>query len=261
MRTDWVFVYFDGKLGLAKISSDMRSSAGHPLNRGGELFKFPQSEPEEDVLAQQPAGRLSAAACCWSRKCVSTTRQWRACQVAGRCRERKTGVTRRLESKSLDEFLELLGQTSWESVCEAYLSMEHHFVRTGLSSGGTLQDFDVVGRRSTDGVRILAQCKKNPEAVPIDDGFIDAIGKPSASRIAFYFAFRRLQWKSSLAHPDGRPEDHSPLVKNAGRDKIFRVATRRMRQAARLSLGGPSAIEVSGTGPLTPSRNTARFKG
>jgi hypothetical protein len=185
---DWVFVYFDGKLGLAKISSDVRSSAGHPLNRGGESFKFRNiSRKKTFSLNSLPdAFRLLPAA---GRGNVFQPRgSGELVKLLGDAAN-DAGVTRQLESKSLDEFLKLLGPSSWESVCEAYLIMEHHFVPTGLSSGGTLQDFDVVGRRSTDGARILAQCKKNPEPVLIDDGFIDAIGKPGASRIAFYFAF------------------------------------------------------------------------
>ena len=154
-------MYFDGKLGLAKISSDMRSSAGHPLNRGGELFKFRNiSRKKTFSLNSLPdAFRLLPAA---GRGNVFQPRgSGELAKLLGGAAN-EAGVTRRLESKSLDEFLELLGQTSWESVCEAYLSMEHHFVRTGLSSGGTLQDFDVVGRRFTDGSEYLRNVRKTP---------------------------------------------------------------------------------------------------
>jgi hypothetical protein len=94
-----------------------------------------------------------------------------------------------LRGKDLPEFLELLGPSSWESVCQAYLSLEHRFVPTGLRCGGTLPDLDIVGRRSTDGARIIAQCKKDPKAEPIADSFLETAGRSRKGQKAFYFAF------------------------------------------------------------------------
>src|SRR5690349_15810474 len=37
---DWIVVYFENKLHLAHIRSEMVSSRDHPLNREGELFKY-----------------------------------------------------------------------------------------------------------------------------------------------------------------------------------------------------------------------------
>jgi hypothetical protein len=185
---DWVLVYFDNTLSLAHVCSEIRSAVDHPLNRVLETFKYRKIKRKKSFsLDRLPdAFRLLRAA---GRGNVF---QPRGCGelvklLGASANERE--VASLLEEKELDEFLELLGPTSWESVCQAYLSLEHSFVPTGLRYGGILPDFDIVGRRATDGTRILAQCKKTPHPVFIQDGFLSAVGKPAKGLIAFYFAF------------------------------------------------------------------------
>jgi hypothetical protein len=187
-RKDWVLIYFDGKLRLARVSGEIMSSRTHPFNRKGELFKYRKIVGKKSFsLDRLPdAFRLLAAA---GRGNVFQPRgAGELVKLLGEAPD-EAGVVERLESKSLDELLDLLGPTSWESVCEAYLCLAHGFVPTGLKIGGTLRDFDIVGRRSADGARILAQCKKDPQPVPIQGEFLDAIGKRSRTTIAFYFAY------------------------------------------------------------------------
>ena len=74
-------------------------------------------------------------------------------------------------------------------MCLAYLIIEHEFVPAGLALGGTLADVDIVGRRRSDGARILAQCKKDPHPVAIADGFLEAIADLGKNGMAFYFAY------------------------------------------------------------------------
>jgi hypothetical protein len=62
-------------------------------------------------------------------------------------------------------------------------------VPTGLSTGRTLPVFDIGGRRVPDGLHILAQCKKNPGSVLIDDSFAAAVTHYGTPHKAFYFAF------------------------------------------------------------------------
>ena len=187
-RKDWILVYFGGTLRLARMSETVMSSATHPFNRKGELFKYRKITGKKSFsLDRLPdAFRLLAAA---GRGNVFQPRgASELVKLLGESPD-EAGVVERLESRSLDEMLDLLGPTSWESVCEAYLSLEHHFVPTGLKTGGTLRDFDIVGRRSTDGARILAQCKKNPRPAPIQDEFLDAIASSGGTEMAFYFAY------------------------------------------------------------------------
>jgi len=187
-RKDWVLVYFDGALHLAHVCSEIRSSPNHPLNRGGELFKYRKiSHKKPFSLDRLPdAFRLLRAA---GRGNVFQPRgSGDLVKLLGQALDEEE-VTKQLETTDFDTFLRLLGPTSWESVCQAYLSIEFHFIPTGLRYGGTLPDFDIVGRRSTDGARILAQCKKNPNPAAMEAAFIDGIGKPTKRLMAFYFTY------------------------------------------------------------------------
>jgi hypothetical protein len=90
----------------------------------------------------------------------------------------------------LDEALDVLGPTAWESLCEAYLTIEHGFVPTGLATGRTLPGVDIVGRSTTQsGARILAQCKKDPRRGGIEKEFLKAIADLPKNGMAFYFAY------------------------------------------------------------------------
>jgi hypothetical protein len=185
---DWVLVYVDNCLALAHVCSEMRSSKHHPLNREGETFKYRKIEGKKSFsLDRLPdAFRLLRAA---GRGNVFQPRgSGELVKLLGAA-SHESDVAVLLGAKDLSAFLELLGPTSWESVCHAYLSFEHSFVPTGLRYGGTLPDFDIIGRRSTDGARILAQCKKNPHPVVIEDRFLSAVGESRKGQLAFYFAF------------------------------------------------------------------------
>lgn len=187
-RRDWVLVYFNNTLSLAHVCSDIRSSPTHPLNRGGETFKFRRVRSKKSFSLD----RLPDAFRLLRGVGRGNVFQPRGCSELIKLLGASTteaDVSGLLETKNLFEFLQLLGPTSWESVCQAYLSLQHHFVPTGLRYGGTLPDFDIIGRRLTDGARIFAQCKKDPNPIEVDGRFTDAIGKPSRDRLAFYFAF------------------------------------------------------------------------
>jgi hypothetical protein len=104
--------------------------------------------------------------------------------------EDESSVYRALATKSFDELIDLLGASAWESFCEAYLILEEGFVPTGLSTGRTLPTLDIVGRRRSDGLRIIAQCKKDVIAKPIEGGFADVCASLDGVRhVAYYFAF------------------------------------------------------------------------
>ncbi|MGD0907377.1 MAG: hypothetical protein ABSA96_07330 [Candidatus Acidiferrales bacterium] len=62
---------------------------------------------------------------------------------------------------SWNEWIDFLGPKGWESLCTGYLILQHDFLPTGLITGGTLKDFDMIGANFKTGERIFAQCKKD----------------------------------------------------------------------------------------------------
>ncbi len=94
-----------------------------------------------------------------------------------------------LSGLPFDETVKLLGPSAWESLCTAYLTLEHGFVTTGLSTGRTLPTFDIVGRRVPDGMHIFAQCKKDWQSVAVEDSFTEALATHPGPYKAFYFAY------------------------------------------------------------------------
>jgi hypothetical protein len=86
------------------------------------------------------------------------------------------------------EWMGILGPSCWESISLGYLTMELGFVATGLELGGTLPTFDMIGRDRA-GRRILAQCKKNPLPVPMDEEFIRLASESGSDSQYFYFSY------------------------------------------------------------------------
>ena len=184
---DWAIVYFDGVLGLAHTCSKILSASDHPLNGNGEVFKYRKIKSKKSFsLNRLPDGfRILSFA---GRGNIYEPRGSAGlARLLGEARS-ESEVTDVLKSKSLGEALMLLGPESWESLCQAYLILEHHFVPTGLATGRTLPNVDIVGRRSTDGARILAQCKKDPNPVCAPEEFLEAIAD-LGNGLAFFFAF------------------------------------------------------------------------
>ena len=108
------------------------------------------------------------------------------------------------------DLIDFMGAYAWESLCTAYLVLEHGFVPTGPATGRTLPIFDIVGRRMQDGAHILAQCKKAPGKVAMDDAFVAAIGAHRGQLVAFYFAY------------GGCREEPPPRVEVFGRPEMLR---------------------------------------
>ena len=185
---DWVVVYFDSALHLAHISSELVSSQDHPLNRGGELFKHRKINSKKSFSLNRLPDAFRVLR---SAGRGNVFQFWGGGELVTLLGEAstETDVTNILKSKPLDEALDLLGPTAWESVCLAYLVIEYEFVPAGLALGRTLADIDIVGRRKSDGARILAQCKKDPHPMAIADGFLEAIADLGENGMAFYFAY------------------------------------------------------------------------
>lgn len=97
-------------------------------------------------------------------------------------------VTERIAAMPADEWLDVLSWSGWESFCLGYLILRERFVPAGLNVGRTLPDFDIVGR-ARDGTRIVAQCKKEPHAIGVPDGFTNAVRELAPPFTAYLFAF------------------------------------------------------------------------
>jgi len=185
---DWVVVYFDNALHLAHVGSKLLSSRDHPLNRERELFKYFKVKGKKSFSLNRLPDAFRVLRSAGRSNVYQLRSAGELIKLLGQA-STESDVANTLKSKDLDEALELLGPTTWESVCLAYLVIEHDFVPAGLALGGTLADVDIAGRRKSDGARILAQCKKNPGPVAISDGFLEAVGDLGENGIAFYFAY------------------------------------------------------------------------
>lgn len=185
---DWIVVYFDNKLHLARVASALLSSQDHPLNREGEVFKYRRIKNKKSFSLNRLPDAFRVLRSAGRSNVYQLRSGGELVKLLGDA-STESDVTNALRRKSLEEALELLGPTTWESVCLAYLIVEHEFVPAGLALGGTLADVDIVGRRRADGARVLAQCKKDPYPVAIANGFLEAIADLGKDGIAFYFAY------------------------------------------------------------------------
>jgi hypothetical protein len=185
---DWVIAYFENSLHLAHVCSELRSSRSHPLNRKGEIFKFRKIRAKKSFSLDDLPDTFRLLSGVGRGNVFQPRGLGDLVALLGAASDERE-VREQLRGKNLADFTELLGPASWESVCQAYLSLEHNFVPTGLRCGGTLPDLDIVGRRSTDGARIIAQCKKDPGPKPIADGFLKTLSGSRNNQKAFYFAF------------------------------------------------------------------------
>lgn len=193
---DWVVVFLSDRaqFGLAHLEPEMHSADDHELNQPyptpgvKEVFKFRRTintkvfriEDLPDayhLLAAQGRGNV--------HEFHGMRNHVRLLAESKNVQEVRATLSR----MPYDDLIDFLGASAWESVCTAYLTLEHGFVPTGLSTGYTLPIFDIVGRRVPDGLHILAQCKKNPYSVAIDSTFAETLEAYEAPHKAFYFAF------------------------------------------------------------------------
>ena len=187
---DWVFVYLRDtrEIGVAKADGEVISEEGHPLNmEEGEYFKFRKLTNKKTFSVSElpDAYRL-----------LPSQGQGNVFQFVSMLEHAKLlaesadfdALNKTFREKPFDVLLDLLGASAWESFAFAYLIWEEGFTPTGLSVGKTLPTVDIIGRRK-DGSRILAQCKKNPRPIHIDEEFLKLGETLSQGDTAFYFAY------------------------------------------------------------------------
>ncbi len=193
---DWVVVYLRSRaeIGLARLEEGIQSDEHHPLNErvgdgtGTELFKYRRIAKQKTFkIAELPDAYLLLAA--QGRGNVHEFHGMRG-HVELLAESNDIRALRAfLKEIPFEQLIDVMGASAWESISTAYLTLEHQFVPTGLSTGGTLADFDIVGRRVPDGTRIFAQCKKNPGPVVIDPEFANAIREHAGNSLVFYFSY------------------------------------------------------------------------
>ena len=193
---DWIVVYLAkrAELGLAQLEPGLFSDPAHPLNdepaetggqeqfkyrrlRNQKVFKVPDLPDAYHLMASQ--GRSNIYQLHGMRRHVELLV---SCADVG-------AVRVEMAAMPLPELVRFLGAIAWESLCTGYLSLEHGFIHTGLSTGGTLPTFDIVGRRLSDGMHVFAQCKKDPNPVEVQESFKVALGAHTGPCLAFYFAY------------------------------------------------------------------------
>jgi hypothetical protein len=185
---DWSVTYLadEQAIGIAQMYGVVLSVSDHPLNTSaGETFKYRKIRNKRTFeLAQLPdAYRLVPTQ---GRGNVHQfSRMYEHIKLLA---EHPTAdeIVSELSKMPFDEQLDLMGASAWESFCVSWLIMERSFIPTGLSTGKTLKAVDIVGRNRMTGKRIIAQCKKDPEAVSIEEDFVSSLAPDDEG---YYFAY------------------------------------------------------------------------
>lgn len=189
---DWVVVCFDGQLHLGQIAdSTVSSDQHHELNQGGEYWKFRKIAPESKKsfhLLELPDFYLLIPQAGQGNVFQYQGNNRLAVEILAESRD-VSDVERRFINKEIEERLDFMGPKAWESFCLGYLILTEDFLPTGVSTGGTLQAFDIVGYSRRGKIRVIAQCKKDPSPQPIAKSFIAFAEKAGVTMRAMYFAY------------------------------------------------------------------------
>lgn len=194
---DWVVVFFEDALHLARVTSDILSSENHPLNGDGEIFKYRRiSAKKTFLLSHLPDSyRLIPSAGRGNVHQFSGT-NWELVRILAASRDEGEAMLA-MRAMAPMEWLDLLGPAGWESFCVGYLIICERFVPTGLLTGRTLRALDIVGRNA-DGRRILAQCKKSSGPMVVDSDFLEACSDLTEQALIYFFSYggcrERPQW-------------------------------------------------------------------
>jgi hypothetical protein len=186
-KLDWIFTQFDGRIHIAQLQNSIPSGDAR-FNYSGEVYKSRRiiNKRSFNLSLLPDCFRLLASAGQANCHEVHGTRP--LIELLCECKNEQD-VLDRWAAMSLAERVDILGPNSWESICEAYLILEEGYLPMGLSTGGTLPLFDLVGR-SRDGRHIHVQCKGTRAAVTISDDFLDQTRQvDTKKRKTFFFAY------------------------------------------------------------------------
>lgn len=179
----WVFTYFDRTIHLAQISA-LDPEVLPQFAYNGDTFKAKSIQNKKcfridrlppSFLLLPTAGR-------------GNVHKLPSCSILLQLlieNESAAQVSAALDSLPWDEWISALGPKAWEALCLGYLIQEHGFLPTGLDVGGTLADFDIVGRLRS-GELVYAQCKGNPHVYTVKSEDEDAFGAVRDARMFFF---------------------------------------------------------------------------
>jgi hypothetical protein len=185
---DWAVVYLEGDqvIALAQMDPVVASDSGHPLNtQAGETFKYRKIRNKKKLaLSQLPDAYMLVP-----NQGRSNVHEFSGMYEHVKLLAQHTTadeIVDVLGRMPFDKQLDLMGASAWESFCVSWLIMEQSFIPTGLSTGRTLKAVDIVGRNKLSGKRIVAQCKKDPYPVPIEEDFVNSL---TTDDEGYYFAY------------------------------------------------------------------------
>ena len=184
---DWVFTYFADAIHLAHVCSVASTSRKSEFNFDGEIFKFREVEDKKSFeLSKLPDSfrrlTMSGRSNVHGVPSVSVL-----IEILANSKNEKE-ATSAFGKLDWESWMDALGPEGWESLSLGYLIWEESFVPGGLKIGATLPVFDIVGK-SRSGVHILAQCKKDPNPITLDDTFLEACTAIDHDSKLFLFAY------------------------------------------------------------------------
>ena len=165
----WVFTFFDRTIHMAQIAGAELQVLSQ-FNYNGEIFKAkPILTKKNFRLADLPPSFLLLPSAG-----TGSVHKVPSCSILLKLlvdHESASEVTAAFDALPWDMWIAALGPKGWESLCLGYLIQEYDFLPTGLSVGGTLADFDIVGRLRS-GETVYAQCKGDPRLhyITLDEG-------------------------------------------------------------------------------------------
>lgn len=182
----WIFTYFDDTLHFGQIANiNPRNEPAFDCQQ--EHFKAkPIKNSKSFKVAELPdAFRALVSAGQGTLHKVPSYEKLTAILIKAADSD---GVVELVSALSLEDWMDALGPKGWESVCTAYLILEHGFVPSGLLIGKTLADFDIVGHNLA-GIAIYGQCKKNPVAYKNLDAHRRTFERLPEGALKFFFPY------------------------------------------------------------------------
>lgn len=205
IQDEWILVYYDSKICLGQLRGGIQTDDDHPLNwtKNGKIiqhFHFREIINQRCFyLKDLPSFfEITKRAGGYGNVCMPSESYYKILRYLIKFSTPKE-IMRHLGGLTPADTIDLLGDRAWESFCEAYLILEHNYVPTsGLVTGGTQADYDMIGRNFKSGEEIWAQCKKSDAPFDVSDDSRFMRDARESRRDAKYFWFSYGGWNRDL---------------------------------------------------------------